>query len=218
MERFFVFDEKNTFYDWGLILTSKDITPPEPKTNYVTLDGRSGSLDLSDVLTGEIAYNDRTITATFWTSEGSRKDREKIIRDMTSYLHGKKVKIQEPDDTDHYFYGRVKITSYLNNLSYAEISIECVCDPWRYATDEYVRTVGSNSDSITNVVINTEGVKTLSPIFTVFGEIVIIYNGKAYTLTDGSYRIPDVKLSQGVNIIGVRGIGSVTIAYREAEL
>ena len=218
MERFFVFDEKNTFYDWGLILTSKDITPPEPKTNYVTLDGRSGSLDLSDVLTGEVTYNDRTIKATFWTSEGTYKEREKVIQEITSYLHGKKVKILEPDDTDHYFLGRAKITSRVNNLSYAEIAIECICEPWRYSVNEYVRTITGNPQTVIKVVINNEGVKTLNPTLSVNGTMGIIYNDNDYALTDGVYKISDVKLYQGVNVIGVIGNGTVTISYREAEL
>lgn len=218
MERFFIFDEKNTWYDWRLILTSKEITPPEPKTNYVALDGMSGTLDLSDALTGEITYDDRTIKLSFWTCDGSYKDREKVIHDIVSYLHGKKVKIIEPDNTDHYFYGRARITSRVNTATYSEISIECICDPWIYSIDEHVRTVEVNSQKVTNVVINNTGVKTLSPVISVTGDIDIIYNGKSYSLTDGLFKIPDVKLYQGVNIVGVTGDGSVTFSYREAEL
>lgn len=218
MERFFIFGDKNTFYDWDLVLTFKEITPPEPKTNYVELDGMSGTLDLSEALTGEITYDDRKIKASFWTSEGSHKDREKVIQGIVSYLHGKKVKIIEPDDTDHYFYGRVKITSKENNLAYAEISIECECDPWRYSINESVRVVSATPQTITNIIINNNGVKSLTPIVVVTGDIEIIYNDKNYSLTDGTYQIPDVKLYQGVNVIGVTGSGSVAFSYREAEL
>lgn len=218
MERYIIFDNKNTWYDWKLVLTSKEITPPEPKTKYVALDGRSGSLDLSDVLTGEITYNDRTIAITFWTCEGSYKDRERIIREIVTYLHGKKIKIIEPDGPDYYFNGRARITSKVNTLSYAEISIECTCDPWRYSNNEYVRIANVSSQEVTNIVINNNGVKTLSPTISVTGDVEIIYNDKRYTLTDGLFKIPDIKLYQGVNIVGVSGDGSVTFSYREAEL
>lgn len=218
MERFFVFDEKNTWYDWRLILTSKDITPPEPKTNYVELDGMSGTLDLSEALTGEITYKDRTIKLSFWTSEGSYKDRERVIRDIVSYLHGKKIKIIEPDDTDHYYYGRARITSRVNTAAYAELEIECTCEPWKYSCAEIVRSVVINSQEVTNLVINNDGVKTLSPIISITGSVTIVYNEEHYALTDGRYQIPDVKLYQGVNVIGVTGDGTVTISYREAEL
>ena len=218
MERYFVLDNLNTWYDWGLILTSKDVTPPEPKTNYVEIDGMSGSLDLSESLTGEITYKDRTVSASFWTSEGSFKERATLLRKIVSTLHGKKIKIIEPDDPDHYFYGRVAIKSLDNTLPYAEFSFEAICDPWRYSIYDTERKVEVNSQAVTNVVINNNGVKTLSPIITVTGSVDITYNGVKTPLTAGSYTISDIKLRQGVNVIGVSGNGSVTFTYKEADL
>ena len=218
MERFFILDKFNTWYNWRLVLTAKDVTPPEPKTNYVDIDGMSGTLDLSESLTGEITYKDRTVSASFWTSEGSYKDREKLLRDIVSALHGKKIKIIEPDDPDHYFYGRVKIKSRKNILPYAEFSIECTCEPWRYALNDSVRRVEVNSQSVTEIIIHNNGVKSLCPDITVTGSVDITYNGVKTALTAGSYKISDIRLRQGVNIIGVSGTGSVTFTYKEADL
>ena len=218
MERFFILDKFNTWYDWRLILTAKDVTPPEPKTNYVDIDGMSGTLDLSEALTGEITYKDRTVSASFWTSEGSYKDRDKLLREIVRALHGKKIKIIEPDDPDHYFYGRVKIKSRKNILHYAEFSIECTCEPWRYALNDSVRRVEVNSQSVTEVIIHNNGVKSLCPEITVTGSVSITYNGVKTTLTAGSYKISDIRLRQGVNIIGVSGTGSIAFTYKEADL
>lgn len=218
MERYFILDKFNTWYDLRLIVTAKTIPDAEPKTNYVKLDGMSGSLDLSEVLTGEITYDDRTISATFWTDNGNRKDREALLQKITASLHGKKIKIIEPDDPNHYFIGRVKIKSKKNILAYAEFTIEAVCEPWRYALEETVRRVDVNTAVVTNVVINNNGVKTLSPVITVTGSVVVTYNGVDTPLTAGTYKISDIKLRQGVNIIGVSGNGSATFSYREADL
>lgn len=218
MERYFILDKFNTWYDLHLIVTAKTIPDAEPKTNYVKLDGMSGSLDLSEVLTGEINYDDRTISATFWTDYGNRKDREALLRKITASLHGKKIKIVEPDDPNHYFYGRVKIKSKKNILAYAEFAIEAVCDPWRYALEETVRRVDVDTAAVTDVVINNNGVKTLSPVITVTGSVDITYNGQKTPLTAGTYKISDIKLRQGANIIGVSGNGSATFSYREADL
>lgn len=218
MERFFIFDKLNTYYDLHLFITAKTIPDAEPKTNYVKLDGMSGTLDLSETLTGEITYDDRTITATFWTDYGTRKDREALLRKITASLHGKKVKVIEPDDPDHYFYGRVKIKSKKNIIPYAEINVEIVCDPWRYAINESERKVEVNSSTVSDIVINNNGVKTLCPIITVTGVVDITYNGHKTTLTEGAYQISDIKLRQGVNIVGVSGSGTVTFSYREADL
>ena len=178
----------------------------------------SGTLDLSEALAGEIAYDDRTITASFWTDYGKRKDREALLRKITASLHGKKIKIIEPDDSDHYFYGRVKIKDKENNLAYAKFTIEAICDPWRYAINETVRTVNVGSENVIDVVINNNGVKTLSPVITVTGSICITYDEYKIELMSGTYKISDIKLRQGVNIIGVSGNGSVSFSYREATL
>lgn len=218
MERYFILDKFNTWYDWRLILTAKDIPDAEPKTNYVALDGMSGTLDLSEVLTGEITYNDRTITATFWTDYGNRKEREKLLRDIRIALHGKKVKIIEPDDPDHYFLGRVKIKSTKNIIPYAEFTIEAICEPWRYSLDDTERVVEVNSWLKTSVVIHNNGVKTLSPVITVKGNVNITYDGISISLEEGFYKLSNIKLRQGVNIIDVSGKGSATFTYKEADL
>ena len=217
MERYFILDKFNTWYDWRLILTAKSITPPEPKTNYVQIDGMSGSLDLSESLTGEVTYEDRTITATFWTDNGTHKERTKLLRDIRIALHGRKIKIMEPDDPEHYFYGRVKIKSEKNILPYAELSIEFTCEPWRYAINDTVREV-EVTETVTNVVINNNGAKTLNPIISVKGNVLITYNNNETTLSDGDYKISDIKLRHGFNIIGVSGSGTVTFTYKEADL
>lgn len=218
MERYFILDNINTWYDWRLVLTSKDVTPPEPKTNYVEIDGMSGSLDLSESLTGDITYKDRTLTATFWTDEGTFKERSTLLNTIVRTLHGKKIKIIEPDDPDHYFYGRVTVKSFNNILPYAEFTIEAICDPWRYAVNDSERTIEVNSPTVTFMVIHNNGVKTLDPIIEVTGSIDIIYNDVKASLTNGTYKISGIRLYQGVNVIGVSGNGSVTLKYKEADL
>lgn len=217
MNRYFILDKFNTWYDWRLILTAKDITPPEPKTNLVDIDGMSGSLDLSESLTGETTYKDRTISVSFWTDTGTRDDRNGLLREITTAIHGKKVKIIEPDDPTHYFYGRIKIESQKNNLAYAEFTIEATCEPWRYSIEETARTVDVTANT-TNIVIRNNGVKTLCPIITVVGSVDITYKGTKTSLTAGLYKISDIKLYHGVNIISVSGNGSATFTYREADL
>lgn len=217
MERFFKFDKFNTFYDWHCILTSKDATDPEPKTNYIDLDGMNGTLDLTESLTGEVTYNDREIVASFWTDYGNRADREKLLQNIVRSLHGKKIDIIDPDYPDHFCRGRVVITKKVNNLAYAEFTIEAICEPWRYANDETVRVVNVAGNSV-DVVINNQGVKTLSPYLTVNGDVVITVNGASSNLNTGTYLMTGIKLKSGANIVNVAGDGSVVFTYREAVL
>lgn len=218
MERYFTLDRYNTWADWGLIVTAKDTTPPEPKTNYVDIEGRDGTLDLTEALTGGVTYGDRTVSASFWTCEGSRKDRERRIREIISTLHGRKIKIIEPDDLTHYFMGRVNISGVVNHLAYSTFNLEAVCEPWRYAVDESVRTVAVSNTEAEAIVYNN-GVKTLCPDIAVSGSINITYPGiSVNTLTTGNYKIPDLKLYRGANTIGISGNGTIAFVYREGDL
>lgn len=218
MERFFILDKFNTWYNWNLVLLEKNVTPPVPKTNYVDIAGSSGTLDLSESLSGEAVYNDRTVSASFWTNEGTIQDRTRRIHEISRILHGKKIKIIEPDDPDHYFLGRVVIKSITNILPYATFAIECTCDPWRYTVNEFHRRVDVNGVNVTNVVINNNGVKSLCPNITVTGTVNITYNGAVTALRQGDFKISNIRLRQGVNTIGVSGNGSATFKYREATL
>lgn len=218
MERSFLFNDVDTWCDWNLILTAKDLTPPEAKTYHVDIDGMDGTIDLSESLAGEVRYKNRTLSASFWTDYGDRKEREELIAGITSALHGKKVKITDPDDSEHYLYGRVKIKSQKNILPYAEIAIEAECEPWRYAISETDRRVDVDSDDPIDVVINNNGVKTLCPVLTVKGSAIVVHNGISTPLLDGSYQISDIKLRQGVNVVRVSGHGSVVFTYTEAIL
>lgn len=219
MERSIIFDKHNSWYDWHSILTAKELTPPEAKTHYVALDGMSGTLDLSEALGGEVHYNDRTLVSSFWTDEGNREERERLRQRITLALHGKKVHIIEPDDPEHYLLGRVSLTSFENILPYATYTLEAICDPWRYAIEETRRLVLVSDSDAVDVVINNHGVKTLVPDLIIKGTVKLNYGDlDTVTLADGEYRVSDLKLHQGVNVIGVSGTGSVTFVYREAEL
>ena len=217
MERFFVLDKFNTWYDWRLIVTAKDVTPPEPKTNYVELDGAHGTLDLSEALTGEVTYQDRTVTATFWTDEKTMVDRKILLQTIVRALHGKKIKVVEPDDPDHYFYGRLKVKTATHFPAYMSFNVEITCEPWRYAIEETKRLIEVEAEE-NNVVIRNTGVKTLCPTINVTGSVTLTYNGASVELSDGSYKISDIKLCQGFNIVTVSGTGSVEFVYREADL
>ena len=113
-----------------------------------------------------------------------------------------------------------KISPYIkeetNNMAYATISIECPCEPWRYSLMDSVRSIAVSGSQVTNLVITNNGLKTLTPEIAVTGSVNITYNGSTVSLVAGTYKISDLRLYQGVNIVGVSGEGSVTFTYKEA--
>ena len=220
MERFFKFDKFNTFYDWGLILTDKEISPPEPKTYSVDIDGMDGSLDLSEALAGRVVYGDRTISATFWTDKGNRNERNNLLRSIRQSVHGRKMHIIEPDDPDHYFVGRVKIKNEVNNLAYAEISIECVCEPYRYSVEDTVRYVSFKKINAVNIVLSNNGTKIITPEITVTGSCTVYLGNASATIKDGTYKITELRLQRGFNNVNIypNTDGSISFRYREADI
>jgi hypothetical protein len=176
----------------------------------------SGSLDLSEMLTGEITYKNRIVSATFLTDAGNHKDRERLLHEITKTIHGKKIKIVEPDYPDHYFYGRVKIKSKTNTLAYLSFTIEATCDPWRYRNHITERHI--DIDRVTDIVINNHGSKTIYPLIDVEGTLTIDYNGHTVKLNTGSYNITDIKLYSGISVITVSGNGAIGLTYQEADL
>lgn len=214
MERYFRIGQFNTYLDWHLILTSKDITPPEPKLYYVDVGGMDGTIDLSEALTSEVVYKDRTISATFWTDYGTRKDRVAILKRVRN-IHGRRFKIYEPDDPEHYFMGRVNILGELNTLSYAEVSMEMICEPYRYSTDYIERHVVVEADTDVNVVLNNNGHKIVGLTITVNSGTLTFSDGTA--LTTGTYT--DYTVSPGANILEFSGVAAdATLSYREVYI
>ena len=216
--RHFYFGKYHTWNDWGLVLTDKSIPDPEPKTNYIQLDGVSGSLDITEALTGEVAYNDRTIAATFSASCGNYQEREAVRRQMAAAIHGRKVQIIEPDDPEHYFLGRVTIKDGTRHASYSTFTLEAICEPWRYAMEESTRRVEVTAANPQDVVFHNSGVKTLCPDIQVEGAVTLTFEGGTVDLQTGTYKVADIKLRHGDSVVGVSGAGAVTFTYREATL
>lgn len=218
--RGFQYDEFHTANDWNLVLTSKTIDPPEPKVYEVNLDGRDGSLDLSESLAGEIKYKDRTITATYSMTEGTYTERISLMRTITNYLHGRKRKIVEPDDPDHYFIGRLKVSAVNHNKTYSTFTVTATCEPWRYLPEKITRhcDVRASASSPVKLVFTNKGARTTCPILTVTGTVTIVLSSGSVTLTAGQYRLTGLKIYAGTNEVTVYGSGSLAFQYEEADL
>lgn len=210
------FGEYNTWENWHLITKKLEIDPPEPKTNYIDLGGVSGTIDLTEALSERPVFKDRKLTATFWTRQGTRQERESLLQQVVEAIHGRRLKMLVPDYPGGYFLGRITVKGIVRQNSYTEFSVEAVCDPWRYAMEETVTTYTVDGD--TEETIHNSGVAVLCPDITVTGTVTFTCNGVTTTASDGAYKIATFKLSEGENVIGLSGSGTLTLKYREATL
>lgn len=212
------FGDYHTADDWNLILNAKTITPPEPKTNYVSVPGRDGDIDLTEALSGLVNYRDRTASFVFLLTNGSHDDRDELITEIVGVLNGQRLQIIDTDDyPDYYMTGRFTVKSVTNNNAYGTIQLEAVCNPWRYAINPVSRTVNvSSTDGTVAIVLTNSGYKTVTPSITVTGTINLTYGTTTVALSAGTYTLPGLLLSPGANSLSVAGSGSITITYTEA--
>lgn len=209
--------EYKTAEDWDLTLNKKSLTPPKAKTNFISIPGRSGDLDASESLTGEVKYENRTLSLTFLLTEGSYSDRETVISTIIAAIHGKRLNIVLPDDEDHYLTGRLAITNRENVAGYGSITFEAICDPWFYANNNTVRTVTATSTAQT-ILLSNSGVKTAVPDITVTGSVNLTYGSNTVALSSGNYKLADLKLKTGNTTVTVSGSGTISFSYKEAIL
>lgn len=212
------FGDYHTAEDWNLILHEKIVSPPVPKTNYVSVPGRDGDLDLTEALSGVVNYQDRKASYTFLLTDGTHADRVELISQIIGVLHGQRVQIIDTDDyPDYYMNGRLTVTDVSNSNAYGILKIEAVCQPWRYAINQKTKAVTvTASDGTVSVTMTNSGYKTVAPTLTVTGSITLTYGSTSTTLSAGTYILAGLRFTPGVNTVTVAGTGSISISYQEA--
>lgn len=131
------FGDKDSYKDWGLILKPKSRPLPAPKTNYVSIEGKDGDLDLTTSLTGDVKYQNVSYSLEF-TLLDKRADWESKLYEISTYLHGKKLNVIFSDDAEWYCTGRVSLNELTSNKSLGVISLDCNFEPYRLKVSETV--------------------------------------------------------------------------------
>lgn len=207
-------NEKSAYYDWDIVLTKAEIPLPTPKTSTVDIKGADGVLDLSEVLTGDILYNNRPAKLTFEMMDDT--DYWDLMTKISNYLHGQKIKFTLNNDEDYYYTGRATINQWECIKRKGKIVISVDCEPYKYAVIETIKTVQINNQTKTVTLMNNR--KRVCPILDVTGTITLRINGVDYELAEGKQQLINFKLVEGNNSIQVSGNGTLTISYRQGAL
>lgn len=224
--------DKHTCNDWGLLWGGVTIGFPSPKTYYVDVPGSNGQLDLSEVLTDEVRYNNRVITFTFTVINRFESWHSKVSK-IASYLHGKKFKIILDTDLYYYYYGRVTLNTEKSNVAYGKIVLECNVDPYKLENQEsgdyWLWDNFSFEDGVIReyrdlVVNGTLDLDILDirmavvPRFVCSAPMELIVGQLSYTLLAGENTLLDFKLKTGDTNITFSGNGTVSIWFRGGSL
>ena len=225
------FGTKNSYDDFGLILTDKDIGFPEPKLEEVDVIGADGVIDLSEVLNDDIKYKTRKLQFTFAVLKGN-KYWASTVADVANYLHGKKLRIQMDFDPAYYYTGRCKINSFKTSKRLCTITIDAECEPyrldingngekWLWDTFSFqngfirVNTVTVNGSLQVNLQNQR---KIVSPTFTCSTAMTVTFDGVTYNLPKGKTQVLGIRLQYGTNYVTFKGNGTVKIEYQGGAL
>ena len=207
-------NEKSAYDDWNIVLTKAEIPLPTAKTSTVNIKGSDGVLDLSEVLTGDIVYNNRTIKLTFEMMDDT--DYYNLISEISNYLHGKRITVNLTNDEDYYYVGRASISNWECVKRKGKIVVTVDCDPYKYAVVETMRTITVSGQTKTVTLPNSR--KRVCPNLNVSGTVVLIIDNVAYELSEGEQQLTNFKLVEGNNTIKITGNGTVVITYRQGAL
>lgn len=224
-KRAFILGEYNTAEDGLWTLSSWKITKAAQVQNFVSVPGRFAPLDLSTSLTdGQPYYGSAGLEIVLESSEGTRLERRDRISLMVNYLDGQSKQVFLPDDPDHYLVGRLQVQPEYNDPAHCAVRISAICEPWLYSVDETVVTLTATETEQTAKLINS-GRLAVVPTLVITGEVSLIFGTASWTLSDGTYVLPELYLTPGKGLVlpGVHeltysGSGTAVITYREAVL
>lgn len=219
--------EKHSYNDFGLILSSKEISPPKPQTKSVDVPMRDGSIDLTEAVADEVKFKDRTITLNFTVIDPVNTWATKIS-EIQNYLHGQRMKIIFDDDCAFYYIGRISVNEWASSKNIGTLVIEGKVEPFKYdilsSAVDWEWDVFDFDEGIINetgqLVVDGETTITLIcrrkrmfPTFIASAEMNVTFEGETYLLKAGEQKVYDIFFAEGENTLTFTGNGTISIDY-----
>lgn len=227
-----MFGDKHSYNDFDLIMTDKQISAPVPQTKLIEIPGRNGSVDISTVVSGNVRYDNRTITMNFYSPQ-KVDDWPMIISNLQNYLSGTKLQIVFDDDKAFYWLGRVMDVLLKASGPNAYINITATVDPYKYnittSAEDWLWDTFDFEQSVINELydIQVEGERTIdivgikkyeNPIIISDAIMTVEHNGAAYQIAEGSQVMYDITLTKETETLTFKGNGTISINYTGGSL
>lgn len=197
-----------------ILLDGYTLSPPEPKTYTVDIPGGDGVIDLTQSLTGDVAYKNRQQTFTFMVVNPDSFERVKT--DVSNFLHGKGFDYQITMDPGYTYHGRFTVTEYDHTLySYPGLvgifSIKIDADPYKlkgHMTYKLNATGGK-------MFRLESGRKPVHPVIECTQPCKVRWKNVIVQVPAGTYRLNDVLFTQGYNEIYINSWTFYNITWGE---
>lgn len=227
-----VIDGIDLYSEYGLLLSSKTISPPSPKVITINVPGADGCIDLTEALNGEPKYNNRNISLTF-TKIGKSSISLSTYRLVSNKFHGRICKIVFSDIPGYYYEGRISVKAFDAGGAIGEMKIECDAKPYALevldSTDDFIwDDFNFDTDVIRgykNIEIDGEKTidvygsrKTVCPDIIVSAAMDVEFEGITYHLQAGTNKVVNIIIGEGANEMKFIGTGTVTIKFRGGAL
>lgn len=207
---------RHTADDWGLVMSEKVIGTPAVKEKIIDLADRDGVLDHTEALTGVPAYETRELSFTFEYLDAI-EEWAALFTEIRNFLHGRRLKILEPDDPTYYYLGRVSVGDPSGGLV-KTFSVTVQADTWKYPiTGE---TTVTELVRASETIVLTNNWRPVCPTITTTGAVTFEFGGANYSIAGaGSFRFPKFRLGYGANEVKiVSGSGEITFTYQEGAI
>ena len=212
-------NNEHTLRDWRAAITNSDIiSVPEPNLTVLEIPGRNGRLDLSEALTGDVTYGNRTIKLELASSVSLQTWYEKCLNIFNTY-HGKTVTVTFDDDLNHYYTGRASVSDPQRVRNGGTFIFTVNAEPFRYSTTETTVTATTTGSSVSKTITNS-GRMPVCPTITASKACQMVTGGITYSLLQGTQTIPAFILPKGDTTVQIQitGGGTVSFKFREGWL
>jgi len=212
------FGDKHSYEKYGLKLFSSVTEGPEARKEMLPVPGRHGQMDLSQSLTGDVVYDNRTLTYGFDLYAPTLDDYEARMQEIRNGLDGRMLRVYPDAEPGFHYVGRLAVSSEYDTESMEqEVYVTVDAEPFRYR----------NAVTVVNAVLTGDGGqdvlcpnlrKWAVPTITTNAETQVAFEGVNYSLAAGVHIVPGIILKDGDNILTCTGTGTIKFEYQEGAL
>ena len=199
--------------DWGLILTHFAANSPTVKKTTVEIAGRDGVLDLTDYF-GGVKYDNRQLECSFMLPNIPAHEFINTLSAIKDKLHGQIVRVEPDDDPDYYYEGRAEVEGEQNKAT-GTIKITVDAKPYKLRKTP---TIENLSVSGTQQITLENSRREVVPMITTSAAMTIVFDEITWSVSAGTFQLPDLILKEGSNAITITGDGDISFEYREGCL
>lgn len=192
--RSLIIDGIDTFKDWGLVLSSKELAPPSPKFYTVEVPGGDGDINLTESLNGDAVYNNRQQKFVF-TMKNPYTSFEALKTKVSNFLNGREFDYKLSWDADYTYHGRFEVSAYASDKALNKITISIVANPYKMRDVKPIRVYAAGGI----LVKVPSGRKRVRPTIRVNTFCTVECKGVEMLLPKGSWLLNDIIFTEGEN-------------------